>query len=314
MIIRAPFPAGVDEITVHGLHQWDYGQKLNIALDTEDTITFSEVHFFHQGMQEAVVRTVTFSATGTEVAIPDVCLEQTAPIIACLFAVDSATGTTVKKIILTIEPRTRPSVAADVPTAVADEYTTLIAAVNNSLNEFKEDLESGEVKADFAWTADSAAEAILCEGAEDATYAQAAEYALGEISKGTIAARLGALEAKTNLGQKVAEAGLADKAGALTSGFTQLSPAANGYYYLTVPGTDTRLYAIAFRPNSASSQNLNLAVFVPYVNNASGNNPGSAIGAVCKTGEYVEYADGALTFKTVSDAEYIPSGVWYRAL
>ena len=38
MIIKAIIPAGVTELTVHGLHQWNYGQQLEIAAEALPTV------------------------------------------------------------------------------------------------------------------------------------------------------------------------------------------------------------------------------------------------------------------------------------
>lgn len=186
MSIKAVFTAGVDAITVNGLHQWDYGQKLEIDIDTDATII--EVHFACVGMREAIVR-VCDSTTGCAIArIPDICLEQTTPITAWVFEKDAneGTGTTTKKIILPIIARTRPSVSVDIPPDVSNTYAELITAVNNAVDRLRE----GTVKVSNATHADEAGRA------DAAALADRANYASEDMTKGTIDARLTACEDK----------------------------------------------------------------------------------------------------------------------
>lgn len=136
MPIRAIFATGQTEITVNGLHQWDYGQKLEIY--SSDIPTVVEVHFACAGMEEAIKRTCETSTGKATVTIPDRCLEQTTPIIAWVFAIDGTTGTTLKKITLTIEARTRPSVGEDIPADFSNQYTELISAVNGAVDALKD--------------------------------------------------------------------------------------------------------------------------------------------------------------------------------
>lgn len=173
MSIKAVFTAGVDAITVNGLHQWDYGQKLEIDIDTDATII--EVHFACVGMREAIVRVCDNTAGRAIARIPDICLEQTTPITAWVFEKDAneGTGTTTKKIILPIIARTRPSVSVDIPPDVSNTYAELLTAVNNAVDRLRE----GTVKVSNAAQADRAT------------------YAGTDTSKGTIDARLSALDA-----------------------------------------------------------------------------------------------------------------------
>lgn len=151
MTLKAIIPSGQTELTVNGLHQWDYGQKLEIH--SPDLPAVVEVHFACAGMTEAVVR-VCEAADGVAVAvIPDHCLEQTTPITAWVYEVESGTsGYTSKTIILPIIPRTRPQVCATVPTTISDKYTESIAAINGIVSSLTE----GKVEANHAKTAGSA--------------------------------------------------------------------------------------------------------------------------------------------------------------
>lgn len=172
MSIKAIFPPGQTEITVNGLHQWDYGRQLEIhCKDIPDGII--QVHFACIGMEEATVRTCD-AVGGVAIApIPDLCLEQTTPITAWVFEIGEFRGLTTKQINLPIEARTRPSDSPDIPAEEQDSFAELIAAVNSHIGK----IQSGEIKAKHA---------------EEATIAQ---YADADTTKGTIEDRLAAQEA-----------------------------------------------------------------------------------------------------------------------
>lgn len=132
MNLQAKFPAGVAEITVHGLHQWDYGRKLEIKSASLAGRAVVEVHFAYAGMAEAVVRTCAVSLQSITAAIPDSCLEQASPIFAWVFCPDDAEGFTVLKITLPVNARTKPaSLPTTPPATYANQYTDLIEAANN---------------------------------------------------------------------------------------------------------------------------------------------------------------------------------------
>lgn len=132
MNLKAIIPSGQTEIMVNGLHQWDYGRKLEIQ--SKDLPSLIEVHFACPGMQEAVVRSCAVTNGVATAAIPDACLEQTAPIIAWVYEVGSTSGTTVKTITLPIIARTRPQPTATVPTEASDKYTEAISAMNEAVD------------------------------------------------------------------------------------------------------------------------------------------------------------------------------------
>ena len=105
MSIKATFPAGVDAIIVNGLHQWDYGQQLEIQASGLPAVV--EVHFACAGMTEAAVR-VCDASSGTAVAsIPDTCLEQSSPVTAWVYEVGETSGTTILTVTLPIIARAR---------------------------------------------------------------------------------------------------------------------------------------------------------------------------------------------------------------
>ena len=171
MNIKAIFPAGASELIVHGLHQWDYGRKLEIHSD--DLPALIEVHFACAGMTEAVVRSCNVVQGVAEAVIPDQCLEQTTPIVAWVYAVGESSGATIKTITLTVIQRARPQPAGPVPTVLSDRYTELVAAVNEQVAALK----AGSVTVARALTADKATEATKAATADKATEATKATTA-----------------------------------------------------------------------------------------------------------------------------------------
>jgi hypothetical protein len=168
MNIKAILPQGLNEIIVNGLHQWDYGRKLEIHSD--DLPALIEVHFACAGMTEAVVRSCAVVNGVAEAAIPDLCLEQTTPIVAWIYEVGESTGVTVQTITLPIIARARPQAGETIPTPVSDKYTELIAAVNEQVASLKK----GSVTVNRALTADNARRAGSADFAELADAAETA--------------------------------------------------------------------------------------------------------------------------------------------
>lgn len=140
MNIKAIFPPGMTEITVNGLHQWDYGRKLEIRAD--DLPTIIEVHFSCRGMKDAVVRTCAVEDGAVEVTIPDLCLEQTSPITAWIYEIGETYGATAKTITLTVIPRTRPQSVVPPSADIPNKYTDALVAMNTSARVVGEELES----------------------------------------------------------------------------------------------------------------------------------------------------------------------------
>jgi hypothetical protein len=135
MSIKAIFPAGVDAIRVHGLHQWDYGRQLEIY--AEDMPAMVEVHFACIDMKEAVVRACAVVNGVATATIPNSCLEQTAPICAWVYLIDGTKGKTVLTAVLHVTPRIKPASAPTIPDDVSDKYTELITGVNEQIGHLK---------------------------------------------------------------------------------------------------------------------------------------------------------------------------------
>lgn len=129
MNLKAIIPSGMTEITVNGLHQWDYGRKLEIHSSGLPAVI--EVHFACAGMKEAVVRSCSVTNGVAVAAIPDRCLEQTAPITAWVYEIDGTSGVTTVKMNLTVKPRTRPCPTKEIPTNISDKYTEAVTAMNS---------------------------------------------------------------------------------------------------------------------------------------------------------------------------------------
>lgn len=182
MSIKAIIPSGMTELTVHGLHQWDYGRKLEIT--AEGLPGLVEVHFACRGMAEAVVRSCALIDNTLTAAIPDSCLEQTTPIVAWVYGIGETSGETLLTINLPIIARTRPEPGATVPEDTSDRYTQAIAAMNALVDEYeiivenaKEDIKEQVANELYnegvkAKTADYADEAGHAESAGAATTAE----------------------------------------------------------------------------------------------------------------------------------------------
>ncbi len=149
MNIKATFPAGVDTLTVHGLHQWDYGRTLEISAPNLPALV--EVHFAYMGQKDAVVRLASVTNGVASVIIPDTCLEQTSPVAAWVYEVGATYGHTALTVVLPIITRAKPT-AATLPVAVGDKYTELIGLVND----YAQKLADGSVQVLYAHQADSA--------------------------------------------------------------------------------------------------------------------------------------------------------------
>lgn len=134
MNLQAKFPAGTTSLTVHGLHQWDYGRKLDIQSTSLAGRAVVEVHFACAGMPEAIVRTCPVSLMSVTASIPDTCLEQAAPIFAWVFCPDETEGFTVLKITMPVNARTQPAgLPTSPPESYSNQYLELIEAANNVL-------------------------------------------------------------------------------------------------------------------------------------------------------------------------------------
>lgn len=106
-MLQALFTDGVDEITVHGLTQWDIGQEMQITLSSLPAEF--QVHFGHKRNDTAYVVAATAADGVATVQIPNIVLQQATPVKAWIYLVGIGTGETVKTINLPIVPRAKPS-------------------------------------------------------------------------------------------------------------------------------------------------------------------------------------------------------------
>ena len=100
-MIIVNFPAGINEVIIPALNQWDYGQK--IAIHGLNLPQITEVHFCDKSCDKALVRLaskiiddVAGDKSHSEVTIPDALLENAYPIHAFIFvkSYESAPGVT----------------------------------------------------------------------------------------------------------------------------------------------------------------------------------------------------------------------------
>lgn len=148
MIIKAIFPAGVTELIVHGLHQWNYGQQLEIAAEALPAMV--EVHFACSGMETAVVRNCGVLGGKVTAAIPDRCLEQTTPVVAWVYAIGETSGETILTVKMPIIARAQPQLAATPPEDVGDKYTEAVAAMNTLVDEYEKRTDEMDTKIEEA--------------------------------------------------------------------------------------------------------------------------------------------------------------------
>lgn len=131
MNLQVNFPTGVTRTTVHGLTQWDYGRKLEITSPNLTGYGKIEVHFAYEGLKEAIVYLGTLMDRTLTVAVPDIVLEQPAPVIAWVFVPTEDEGRTILTVTLPVTARTRPADAGtEPPEDYADKYTQLLAAAS----------------------------------------------------------------------------------------------------------------------------------------------------------------------------------------
>lgn len=225
MAIKAVLSADRNSVTVNGLFQWNYGQVLEIETEEIES-EIVEVHFACASMSEAIVRPCSFVDGVGTVTIPDQCLEQASAITAWVYRINGTQGYTWKVINLPVTARTRPCVNRDeIPTEICDRYTELITEVNEALSK----LESGEVSAEAAERAKTAATANYATTAGSAGTANYATSAGNAASAGKATQANGLY--LNSLGASVTYFGLGD--------------AASGLYVVNVtPPDETNQYTI----------------------------------------------------------------------
>ena len=184
MSLKVIVPNGRTEITVNGLHQWDYGRTIEIhAAGLPADV---EVHFACSGMDTAVVRNCAVLDGKVTAAVPDICLEQTTHIVAWVHAKGATTGATILTITLPIIPRTQPQQAATVPETVSNAYTEAVEAMNKLVAECEETVENAATEVEKRIAANLYNEGWVAKKAESANQADTANKALYDNSGRTL--------------------------------------------------------------------------------------------------------------------------------
>lgn len=173
MAIKVKFSQGQTEAKSTALHQWDYGQVLEI--ECAELPTAVEVHFACPKMDEAIRRPCTVNYGVATVVIPNLCLEQSNAITAWVYEIKGSTGTTTRTITIPIIARTRPSRVDDeeIPQETYDIYSEMLSEINETVDALK----SGNIMVAQSAKATSADRATSAENASTAAYAQSANYA-----------------------------------------------------------------------------------------------------------------------------------------
>lgn len=183
-MIQTTIPAGVTSLTVHGLHQWDYGQQLQLRADGLPSLV--EVHFGCPGMKEAEVRVAPLTEGAVTVSIPDRCLEQPAPITAWVYFVDEASGRTALELTLPVIPRLKPSTAGstELEEQAANKYDQLFGLVEEAYDAIEAcknveaNTEAAQASANAAASSASQASTASTEAATSAAAAKASADAV----------------------------------------------------------------------------------------------------------------------------------------
>lgn len=130
MSIKATFPAGVAALTVHGLHQWDYGQSLEVSC--ADLSGAFEVHFSNVALKTAYIRACS---QGASVAIPDVLLQQPYDILAWVCEVGAGRSRALHTLRIPITPRPKPEgMEEDITPAEQTQFQQMMTNFNSTVN------------------------------------------------------------------------------------------------------------------------------------------------------------------------------------
>ena len=130
MSIKATFPAGVTALTVHGLHQWDYGQRLEVSCP--ELAGSFEVHFSNVVLKTAHIRTCSI---GSSVAIPDTLLQQPYDILAWVCEVGEGRSRALHTLRIPITPRPKPEgLEEDITPAEQTQFQEMMADFNATVD------------------------------------------------------------------------------------------------------------------------------------------------------------------------------------
>lgn len=129
-MLEAIFTAGINEIKVSGLTQWDKGQKITVTCP--DITELYQVHFAFKGGTEALV----VNAANKVFAIPDELLMQPRDLIAYVYAIASdGSGETVKTIHLPVVPRAKPEdYTSELTPTQMEQLEAMLAEMHEAIN------------------------------------------------------------------------------------------------------------------------------------------------------------------------------------
>ena len=143
--LEAIFGETTETVTLSGLYQWDYGQKLYIkGLNLPSTL---EIHFSNKKVNEAIVMVATTEGEYTIVDIPNKLLEENKDIIAYIFYTHATEGKTLKKVVLKVEERTKPQDFISENPDASGLLEDVLNKINQNIKDnaqFKTDLEADQ--------------------------------------------------------------------------------------------------------------------------------------------------------------------------
>lgn len=236
-MLEAIFPAGVDEIEVNGLTQWDKGQILRVSFP--DMPTIYQVHFTFRGGKEALIVHVLDGAASNDVEIPNELLMQPHDLIAYVYLFDSeGAGETVKTVYLPLVRRAKPEDYASEITPTQAEKIDMMLAEIKSIAESAERLANNSKNAadDSAAAASAAAQSSAnsaSAAAQSATAARAAQSAAEEVSNNVNKAIEDANAALEQV-QEIAEYAATEYTYTAAVPLAWVEDTANGGYYQTI--------------------------------------------------------------------------------
>lgn len=105
-MLKAVFTDGVDEITAHGLTQWDAGQEIELTIPKLPQKF--QAHFAHKRAGTAYVVECTSTNGVAVVPIPNILLQQATNAVMWVYVVDKTYGETTKTVNLPIVARAKP--------------------------------------------------------------------------------------------------------------------------------------------------------------------------------------------------------------
>lgn len=105
-MLKAVFTEGVDEITAHGLTQWDAGQEIELTIPKLPQKF--QAHFAHKRAGTAYVVECTSVNGVATIPIPNILLQQATNAVMWVYVVDKTYGETTKTVNLPIVARAKP--------------------------------------------------------------------------------------------------------------------------------------------------------------------------------------------------------------